>query len=113
MTLSAGANSITASDTDLAGNSGTSPPVTYTLATAPTVAISTVGGQTNQATQTITGKVTETTESVVAGTTVTIFDNGQQIGTATVGCGRVVVDAGDAVGGHQQHHGDRHRSGRQ
>ena len=64
MTLLAGTNSITATDTDLAGNSGTSPPVTFTLATrrrrfrsAPWAVT------TNQAMQTITGKVTETTES--------------------------------------------------
>ena len=72
-----------------------------------------VGKQTNQASQLISGTVTEATESEVAGTTVTIFDNGKQIGTATVGSDGSWSDAGDAVGGGQQHHGERHRSGRQ
>ena len=77
MTLSAGANSITASDTDLAGNTGTSAAVTYTLATAATVAISSNAAvRPTRRSQTITGTVTEATESEVAGTTVTIFDNG-------------------------------------
>ena len=43
--------------------------------------------------QTITGTVTEATESEVAGTTVTIFDNGKQIGTATVGSDGTWSDA--------------------
>ena len=99
--LAQGANSITASDTDLAGNSGTSSAgdATRWRRAAPAVAISTPGGQTNQASQTITGTVTEATESEVAGTTVTIFDNGSQIGTATVGSDGAWSDHGDAVGG--------------
>ena len=61
------------------------PTVTITGLVGTTNSISTAGATTNQATQTISGKVTETTESLVAGTTVKILDNGQQVGTATVG----------------------------
>src|SRR6202007_889481 len=81
-----GSNSIVAKDTDAAGNTGSSTPVVFTLDTvAPTVAISTAGGTTNQATQTISGTVTST--GATPGATVTLYDNGTQIGTATVGSG--------------------------
>jgi hypothetical protein len=49
----------------------------------PTVAITSSGGLTNQGTQTIAGTVTTT--KAAAGSTVTLYDNGAQIGTATVG----------------------------
>ena len=62
ITLAAGTNSIVAQDTDLAGNTGLStPPVVYTLeTTAPAVAITSTGGATNQASQMLSGTVTET-----------------------------------------------------
>ncbi len=87
VTLAQGANSIVAKDTDLAGNAGQSSAVVYTLDTqAPSVAITSAGGQTNNPSQTISGTVTETLESEVAGTTVTLTDNGSTtaLGTATV-----------------------------
>ena len=87
MTLAAGANSIVAKDTDLAGNLGTSAAVSYTLdTTAPTVTITSRGGVTNQASQSISGTVTETNETLVIGTTVELYDNGSStaLGTATV-----------------------------
>ena len=60
--------------------------VTLTLDTqAPTVAITTAGVTTNQAAQTISGTVT-TTEAA-AGSTVTLYDNGTQIGTASLSNG--------------------------
>ncbi len=81
-----GAHSITASDTDAAGNVGTSAAVLYTLDTlAPVVAISSVGGQTNAPSQTISGTVTPANANEAAvGSTVTLYDNTIQIGTATV-----------------------------
>ncbi len=87
VTLAAGANSIVAKDTDLAGNSGSSAAVVYTLdTTAPAVAITGTGGSTNQASQLISGTVTETNEALVSGTTVDLYDNGSStaLGTATV-----------------------------
>ena len=76
-------HSLRRQDTDAAGNTGTSAAVAYTLDTvAPTVAITSSGGLTNQATQTIAGTV-KTTEAA-AGSTVTLYDNGTKIGTATV-----------------------------
>ena len=75
-----GAHSLTATNTDAAGNTGKSGTVTYTLNTvAPTVTITSSGGLTNQAAQTISGTV------LAAGSTVAILDNGKQIATATVG----------------------------
>jgi large repetitive protein len=86
VTLAGGANSIVAKDTDAAGNIGASTPVVFTLDTvAPTVTISTAGATTNQATQTISGTVTAAEAAV--GNTVLLYDNGTQIGTATVGSG--------------------------
>src|SRR5208283_2097647 len=86
VTLSEGSNSITAKDTDAAGNTGTSGAAAFTLDTqAPTVAITTAGVTTNQAAQTISGTVT-TTEAA-AGSTVTLYDNGTQIGTASLSNG--------------------------
>ena len=87
VTLAAGANSIVAKDTDVAGNTGSSAAVSYTLdTTAPTVAITSTGGVTNQASQLISGTVTETNETLVSGTTVDLYDNGSgtALGTATV-----------------------------
>ena len=75
-----GSHSLTAKDTDAAGNTGTSAAVAYTLDTVPpTVTIASAGGLTNQATQTITGMVTAGEAAI--GSTVTLFDNGTQIGT--------------------------------
>ena len=86
VTLAHGTNSIVAKDTDAAGNTGGSTPVVFTLDTvAPTVAISTAGATTNQTSQTISGTVTAGDAAI--GSTVTLFENGTQIGTATVGSG--------------------------
>ncbi|WP_342165029.1 beta strand repeat-containing protein [Methylobacterium sp. SD21] len=76
-----GTHSFVASDTDKAGNTGTSAPVTYTLdTTAPTITLTSAGGLTNKPSQTITGKV----GAQDAGSTVTVNDNGKAIGTALV-----------------------------
>ena len=74
-----GLHSITARDTDAAGNSATSAAVSYTLDTAaPTVAVITTGGPTNKASQTITG-------TGEPGATVTLFDDGTPIaGSVTI-----------------------------
>jgi hypothetical protein len=80
-----GANAITASDTDAAGNTGASAAVTYTLeSVAPTVAITSAGGVTNHASQTISGTVTAAQGEAAIGSTVTLYDNGVQIGMVTV-----------------------------
>jgi probable HAF family extracellular repeat protein len=57
--------------------------------TAPTVAITSSGGVTNVASQSISGTVTEANEALVIGTTVDLYDNGSStvLGTATVGAG--------------------------
>src|SRR5262249_58419843 len=66
-----GQHTLTATDTDAAGNKGTSNAVVFTLDTvAPTVAINSSGGPTNQATQTISRTVCVAD----AGSTVTILD---------------------------------------
>ena len=79
--LNEGANSVTAEDTDAAGNTGTSSPVTFTLDTQPpTVAITSAGATTTQATQTIAGTVSST--EAAAGSMVTLYDNGAQVATA-------------------------------
>jgi hypothetical protein len=79
-----GAHSIVAEDTDAAGNIGSSSAVVFTLDTiAPTVTIGTAGATTNQATHIISGGVTAGEASI--GTTVTLLDNGDAIGSATVG----------------------------
>jgi Tol biopolymer transport system component len=88
VTLSAGANSIVAKDTDTAGNTGASTAVVYTLDTvAPTLTItSPSAGPIGQASQTIGGTVTAAaTGGAPIGSTVSLFDNGTQIGTATIG----------------------------
>ncbi len=80
--LADGAHTIVASQTDAFGNTGTAS-LSFTLdTTAPVVAITSSGGATNQASQTITGSV----DVADAGTTVTLFDNGSAtpLGTATV-----------------------------
>ncbi len=77
-----GTHTIVATDTDAAGNTGTSSTVSYTLDTiAPVVAITSTGGLTNQPAQTISGTV----DAADAGTTVTIMDGTTVLGTATVG----------------------------
>ena len=81
--LADGAHTIVASQTDSFGNTGTAS-LSFTLdTTAPVVAISSSGGPTNQAAQTISGTV----DVADAGSTVTLFDNGSAtaLGTATVG----------------------------
>ena len=76
-----GAHTLVATDTDAAGNTGSSSGVSYTLDTAaPTVAITATGGLTNQPGQTVSGTV----DSADAGTTVTVYDGTTVLGTATV-----------------------------
>jgi hypothetical protein len=76
-----GAVAVTAIATDAAGNSSTTS-TTLTLDTiAPVVAITSLGGSTNQAAQTISG-------TGEAGTTVTLFDNGTQLQLPTVTVGQ-------------------------
>ncbi|MEI6114092.1 MAG: choice-of-anchor tandem repeat GloVer-containing protein, partial [Burkholderiales bacterium] len=70
-----GPHSITASDTDVLGNVGTSAVDTITLAHP--VAITSSGSLTNQPNQTITG-------TGEAGTTVTVFDGVTSLGSTTV-----------------------------
>jgi hypothetical protein len=85
-----GTHSITASDTDAAGNVGSSSAVVYTLDTqTPVVAITSAGGVMTVASQTITGTVSEPVATEIVGTTVSLFDNGSTtaIGTATVQAG--------------------------
>ena len=66
-----GGKAISAQFSDAAGNSSTTAALTITLdTTAPAVAITSTGGPTNQPSQTISGNAAE------AGTTVTLFDNG-------------------------------------
>ena len=78
--LADGSHTIVASQTDSFGNTG-SASLTFTLdTTAPSIAITSAGGPTNQANQTITGTV----DVADAGTTVTIFDGTTAVGTAIV-----------------------------
>ena len=86
VTLSEGQNILVAEDTDSADRTGASSTVTYTLDNIPpTVTITSAGGSVNHFGQTITGTVTSPAgETVVAGTTVTLYDNGAVAGTATV-----------------------------
>jgi nitrogen fixation protein len=73
-----GSKAIAARFSDLAGNSSTTAALTITLdTTAPSVAITSGGGSTNQATQTISG-------TGEAGTTVMLFDNGTQLQLPTI-----------------------------
>ena len=66
---------------DAAANITTSTPVVFSLdTTAPTIAITSAGGPTNQASQTITGTV----DVADAGATVTILDGATSVGTAVV-----------------------------
>jgi hypothetical protein len=75
-----GANVLTAQATN-AGGTGASNPVTYTLSTAavPTLAITSSGGSTDQATQTIAGTI----DAADAGLTVQIYDGATLLGSAT------------------------------
>ena len=78
--LADGSHTIVASQTDSFGNTG-SASLTFTLdTTAPTVAITSAGGPTNQASQTVTGTV----DAADAGATVTILDGTTAVGTAVV-----------------------------
>ena len=77
-----GAHTLVARDTDAAGNTGTSSTAGYTLDTvAPVVAITSTGGLTNQASQTVSGTV----DLADAGTTVTVYEGSTALNTATVG----------------------------
>ncbi len=82
--LTGGSHTLTAKQTDLAGNTSVaSAGLAVTIDTAaPAVAITTAGGSTNQAAQIITGTV----GLADIGTTVTLFDNGSAtpLGTAIV-----------------------------
>src|SRR6202008_4765186 len=85
-----GSHSVVAKDTDTAGNIGASPLVVFPLDTvAPTVAISTTGSTSNQATQTISGTVTAAAGEAAVGATVFLYDNGfsTAIGPAAGGSG--------------------------
>ncbi|MDH2407077.1 Ig-like domain-containing protein, partial [Bradyrhizobium sp. SSUT18] len=76
-----GAKQVTAQFSDAAGNSSTTASLSFTLDTAaPTVAITSAGGSTNQVSQTVTGTV----DVADAGATVTILDGTTTIGTAIV-----------------------------
>jgi hypothetical protein len=78
--LADGPHTIVASQTDTFGNTGTAS-LSFTLdTTAPVVAITSPGGPTNQATQTITGTV----DVADAGATVTILDGTTAVGSAIV-----------------------------
>src|SRR6266850_5467944 len=78
--LADGPHTIVASQTDTFGNTGTAT-LSFTLdTTAPVVAITSPGGPTNQATQTITGTV----DVADAGATVTILDGTTAVGSAIV-----------------------------
>ncbi|MBR0712180.1 Ig-like domain-containing protein [Bradyrhizobium liaoningense] len=67
--------------TDLAGNSSTTSALTITLDTsAPVLAITNPGGNTNQSVQTITG----TADPADAGAIVTVLDDGISVGVATI-----------------------------
>ncbi|WP_312017549.1 beta strand repeat-containing protein, partial [Bradyrhizobium ottawaense] len=78
--LADGLHTIVASETDAFGNTG-SASLSFTLdTTAPAVAITSTGGSTNQASQTISGTV----GVADAGATVTILDGATTIGTAIV-----------------------------
>src|SRR5213079_1487184 len=82
--LGQGGHSFTATATDAAGNTGAASSA-YSLSidtAAPVVAITTAGGSISQAVQTISGTV----DLADAGTTVTLFDNGNAaaLGTAIV-----------------------------
>ena len=63
------------------GNGGTD---IYWALPKPTVAITSTGGVTNTATQTIAGTVTAAPGEAAIGPTVALYDNGTQIGTAPV-----------------------------
>ena len=76
-----GSHTLTAKDTDVAGNIGTSNAITFTLdTTAPTVVISSTGGLTTHAAQTVQGTV----DLADVGTVVTVYDGTNVLGTATV-----------------------------
>jgi hypothetical protein len=78
--LADGAHTIVASQTDSFGNTGTAS-LSFTLdTTAPTIAITSAGGPTNQASQTVTGTV----DAADAGATVTVLDGTTTVGTAIV-----------------------------
>ena len=76
-----GSKQVMAQFSDAAGNSSTTSALSFTLDTmAPVVAITSAGGPTNQAAQTITGVV----DATEAGATVTILDGATAVGTAIV-----------------------------
>jgi len=72
--------------------------VSFTLdRLAPTVAITSSGGVTNQVNQTISGTISDV--NLAANTPLTIFDNGSQIGATTAGGGVWTASVGLAGGG--------------
>ncbi len=80
-----GANAIVATATDSFGNTGTSAAVVDTLDNIPpTVLITSAAEASQTAAQTISGTVVSGGAAVVVGQTVTLTDNGEVLGTATV-----------------------------
>ena len=95
-----GTHTISAADTDAAGNTGTSNAITFTLdTTPPAVAITSAGGLTDHRSETISG----TADVGDAGTTVVIFDGSTQIGTAVVQSDGSWTDAVDLLTGNGDH----------
>ena len=101
--------------TPMRPDTGSSTAVEFTLDTIPpAVSITTSGGLTNKASQTISGTVTASEAPV--GATVSLYDNGgtTPIGTATVVSGGAWSATVHALRRwHAQHHGPGHRHGRQ
>jgi hypothetical protein len=82
--LADGAHTLVASETNTGGTGTAS--LTFALDTMPpVVAISSAGGLTNQAMQTITGTIADA--FLAADPTITLFDNGTEIGTTTASGG--------------------------
>jgi hypothetical protein len=101
-----GTHLISATDTDAAGNTGTSDAITFTLdTTPPKLAINSTGGLTNHINETISGTV----DVGDAGTTVIILDRpsgmdgSTQIGTAVVQSDGSWTDAVDLLTGNGDH----------
>ncbi|SDQ89792.1 hypothetical protein SAMN05519103_00037 [Rhizobiales bacterium GAS113] len=73
-----------ANNADLSGATNSNPAGILQIdTTSPVVTITSMGGSVNQATQTVTGTVTDA-DGGTTGTTVTLFDGTAQAGTATV-----------------------------
>ena len=77
--LTDGSHTLVASESNSTGTGTAS--VSFTLdRSAPSIAITTVGGLTNQPTQSITGTVSDA-DNLAPNTTIALFDNGSQIAT--------------------------------